>query len=436
MKKLLFILFISIFFISSCESRFVEFPFDQDYKDWSGLESVIKNFDGELFGDRNITVDGYFAGFEKLGVFDDMLYCNDDGSIIWVDRNNGSLYRLRNTGQKEKICPDENCRNNIDGECSHLQIYNYIYCNGFLYFTYGGYDYVDVQVYKGFFKYETKQKIISKGVFVYRYDIDKYKYEKLMGFQGVEECELVLNGRYLYAQTYTWESSRVTNPPTEYKADFAITRIDLYQENAVVVYSDMMNPDDFDKIGDAKDFKFISDKIIMPVNGSINICNIDMRNIITLIELEEETIRNLYIYGDDIYFMSDKGLSRVNMDVYNRYDFTEQQKSDEKIVLLDSNKREILNANIGNFCIDEDFLYYTLFEEKVVGGIINANGLYDDLIEKHSFNTLYRIKLDYSRDIIRGIFILAARLRLIRRNLAKILIIGTGKCAKVIYTGL
>ncbi|MCL1858494.1 MAG: hypothetical protein FWF92_04600 [Oscillospiraceae bacterium] len=407
MKKILILLILAILFLNSCDSKFVEFPFDEDFKDWSGLEPVIKNFDGELFGDKNITVDGYFAGCEKLGVFGDMLHCNDDGATIWFDKNNGSLYRLKYNGQKEKICPDEECRNNINGECNHMQIFNYIYNNGFLYFTYRGYDAVEVEVYKGFFQYETRAKIISKGVFIYRYDIDKYEYEKLIEFQGIENCDLVLNGRYLYAQTYTWESSSVIKDYV-YKADFNITRIDLFQENAVVVYSDLMNREDFDKICDPKDFKFIGDKIIMPVNndvskkGSINICNVDMQHIITLIEFENEYIRDLYLYGDDIYFISDKGLSRVNMDIYNRYNFTNQQE-DEKIVLLDSKKREILKTDINSFCIDGDFLYYTLFEFDLVDGIAFADEREDPFVwTKLPLNTLYRINLDYSRDIYFG----------------------------------
>ena len=405
MKKILLILFIAVLFLSSCDSRFVEFPFDEDFEDWSGLEPIISDFNGELFGDKNITVDGYFTGCEKLGIFGDMLHCNDDGSVIWFDRNNGSLYRLNYKEQKEKICPKEDCRNNIDGECNHMQIFNYIYCNGLLYFTYSGYDTVDIEVYKGFFQYETRQKIVSQGVFIYRYDIDKYKYEKLIEFQGITECEFALNGRYIYAQTYTWETSSVQNDPitknpVRYKADFTITRIDLYQQNAVVVYSDLMNPDDFDKICDAKDFRFISDKIIMPVNedvsktGSINICNVDMQNIITLIEFENETIRDLYLYENDIYFISDKitgdgenykietRFCRVSIDMYEKYlkntiTNKKPQNDEEKFVLLDSKKREILNTNISSFCIDEDFLYYRL------------NG----------DSNLYRIKLDYSREL-------------------------------------
>jgi len=375
MKRILFIfiLITAIFILCSCESNFVEYPYDQKFDDGTGLEPVIKGFTGELFGDRNITVDGLFSGSEKLDIVSNMIYCNDDGSIIWWDGENGSLYRLNNKNEKSKICSDEDCRNNIDGPCTHFAMFDCLYANGWLYYTYGGYDSVDVEVNTFYNKYETRQKIISEGAFIYRYNIDAHELEKLIEFQGVKQCELALNGRYLYAQTYTWAYSAVTED--YYKADFGITRIDLYQENAVVVYSDIMNRDDFDKICDPAGFMFTGDKIIMPVNGMINICNAEMQNIKTLIEFEKEYIRDLYFYGDDLYFITNKGLCRVSMEIYSKYNFADGQ--DDKTVLLNANKREILNKDIKDFCIDGDFLYYTL----------NGN------------TKLYRIKLDYSREL-------------------------------------
>jgi len=294
------------------------------------------------------------------------------------DKNNDSIYKLNYKGQKEKICADEKCRNNIDKPCDHLPIFGYLYSDGYLYFTYGGYDTTDVEVKVWYNEYETRQKTISAGVFIYRYDIDTYQVEKLIEFQGITNCELALNGRYLYAMTYTWEMSAVTN--SSYKADFAITRIDLFQENAVIVYSDLMNRDDFDKISEhISEFRFINDKIIMPVYNSITICNLDLYNIKTLIEFSgNENVRDLYLYETDIYFLSDKGLSRVSIERYNQYlkEFA-VIRQDDKTALLDSDKREILNANINNFCIDEEFLYYTVNGE----------------------NNLYRIKLDYSHEL-------------------------------------
>ena len=310
MKKLFSVLLIAVLFLCSCDSRFVEFPFDENFKDWSGLSPIITDFDGELFGDKNITADGLYTGCEKI--LGDILHCNDDGLTIWFDKYNGSLYKLNYNGQKEKICPHEECRNDIDGFCNHMQIYNYLYSDGFLYFSYGGYDTVDVEVNYWYNKTENVEKIVSEGVFIYRYDIEKYEYEKLMEFQGVTECEFALNGRYLYAQTYTWEYKRdqVSGKLVkEFKADFSITRIDLFQENAVVVYSDLMNREDFKKICAPINFKFIADKIAMPVNGikaQINICNMDMMHIITLIEFENEIIGDLYLYENDIYFISGK----------------------------------------------------------------------------------------------------------------------------------
>jgi len=391
MKKLYLIFIIAMLLLSACNQGFTEYPFKQNFEDWSGLEPIIKNIDGELFGDMNITADGRFTGSERVGIFGDMLYCNDNGSTIWFDPNNDNLYRLSN-GQKTKMCQNEKCRSDIDGECTHMPIYNYLYSDGFLYFTYGGYDYIPVE-YEG----EIYGKKTSQGVFVYRYNVDTYEIEKLMEFQGIECCEMVLNGRYLYAMTYTWEMSDANNPPRLYKADYSITRIDLYHQNAVVVYSDLSNRDDFDKISEyPNQFKFTDDKIVMPVNNqslnlsSISMSSIDMNYIITLIEFEHENIRNIYLYDNDIYFMSEQRvgygentvyenrLCRVNIEMYGKYlsDYIVSHPNNDDIILLDSNKREILHRNIGNFCIDGEYLYYTFTGDTI----------------------LYRINLDYSRE--------------------------------------
>ena len=244
MKKLLFILIISVLILCSCESKFVEFPYDLDFDDGTGLEPLIKGFDGELFGDRNITVDGLYTGFEKLDFSTNMMYCNDDNSIIWWERENNSLYRLNINDQKEKICDD-------------FMMFNCLYTNGWLYYTYGGYDTVDVEVNYFYDEYKTKQKVVSEGAFIFRYNIDTHEREKLMEFQGASQCELALNGRYLYAQTYNWEY-----------ADFAVTRMDLYQENAVVVYSDLMKRDDFGIIGPLSEFRFNKDIIFTAGSNS------------------------------------------------------------------------------------------------------------------------------------------------------------------------
>jgi hypothetical protein len=318
------------------------------------LEPAIKDFTGDLFADRNVTADGLFTGCEKLGGFGDVIHCYDNNLILWFDKTNGGLYRLNYSGEKIKICPDENCRNNIDGECNHISFYNCVYSDGYIFFTYGGYDTEEVEVNYWYDEWETRKNIISKGLFIYRYDIETYGLEKLIEFQGVTECELALNGRYLYAETYGWEYKKDgENLIKDYKADFTITRIDLLYNSAIIVYSDMSNRDDRDKISGAKNFVFSGEKIIMPVNsikGGINICNIDMLNIAALIEFENEAVGDLYLYGDDIYFITmkwsgegentilEKNLCRVNIEAYNRYvkESASQTPSDEKIVLLNS----------------------------------------------------------------------------------------------------
>ena len=391
MKKLFLILLAAILLLTSCEKDLVQYPYNKEnYKDWSGLKPIIPNFNGDMFSDMNITAGGRFTGSKRLGVFGDMLHCGDNGLTIWYDYNNGNLYKLNSEMQKSKICQLEECRNDIEKQCFHMPIANYVYSDGFLYFTYGGQGYAEVE-YQG----EMYLQTVSKGVCIYRYNIDTYEVEKLIEFQGVDCCGVALNGKYLYAISYTWEFHEDTK--SMYKTDYAITRIDLNRENAVIVYSYVTDRTDFDKISDDPyQFRFINDRIVMPVNdyslnkSSINISNAEMNYIVTLIEFEYENIRNVYLYDNNIYFMAEKWigkgedavfenrLCRVSIEMYDKYlmDFVlNPQKG--KTALLDSNKREILRTNVKNFCIDGDFLYYTVNGE----------------------STIYRIILDYSREL-------------------------------------
>lgn len=382
LRKLLFIL-IFMFVFCSCKSDFVIYPFKEDFDDWSELEAVIKNFDGEMFADKNITADGYYTGCRKVA--ENMVRCSD-GTEIWFDGTLKNYYRTTGGGKKEKICPESECRSDIEKECMHMPFFKFIYSNGIIYFTYGGYDTVGVE-YNG----EMVQKINSKGVFIYRYDPDINEYDKLIGFQGVSECSLVLNGRYLFAQTFNWETSMVTGEP--YKADFSITRIDLHLENAVVLYSDVVNRDVYDKLCDVENFLFQDEKIFMPVNDSaksrstVNICSIDMQNIRTLIELDYGILGNLYLYENYLYFIYNGRLCRVDIGDYEKYIKDEiverdpDQAIDEEKAVFGTEKLEIIDEMITSFCIDGDYLYYTLPED----------------IGTHK--NLYRIKLDYSSEL-------------------------------------
>ena len=169
-------------------------------------------------------------------------------------------------------------------------------------------------------------------------------------------------------------------PIPDNRVDFTVTRIDLEVMSAVVVYSDLTNPDDFDKIGETADWQFSGNKIIMPKlneekfwdtetepanwrvlkrSAAVNICTLDMRNYDTMAEIDNERIwlNILYLYDGDIYCATgEKGLSRID---------------------TETGKREFINGGILYFCIDGDFLYYT----------------------NPSNGALYRVLLDYTRVI-------------------------------------
>ena len=370
-KKSLFvllILLIAMLILSSCDNgnTLNNYEPDENFAEWLELEPVINGFYGELFDDNNVTADGNYKGFERLSNLKPIIYCNDNNSIIWRDYEKEAVYRLLVFGQKEKICPNEDCRNNIDDKCGHVPIYELIYSEGFLYFT-------------------INESVSGKWlVYVYRYNLDTHEYEKLIEFQEMSDSNLALNGRYLYIQTYNWYSDARSGSKFQfnYKVDLIVTRIDLFTETAAVIYTALR--DENTLINDTaseelKNWRFIDNKIIMPANyddrvydpdldglrtvrtgSTISAGIIDMRNIETLIDMENEKILfdsggDLKLYDGEIYFTTDEtGLSRVD---------------------IKTGKREILNRNILNFSIDNDFLYYTV------------NG------------AIYRIKLDYTREL-------------------------------------
>ena len=324
------------------------------------LEAVITKFDGELFGDANITA-GY-TGFERLNVLGvtGIIHCNDNDTIIWRDYNKEAIYRLTHKGEKEKICPLEQCRNALEVECGHMPNSELAYSDGVLYFARGG-------TYR------------ENNICVFEYDIDKHEYRKLINFQGVQLGVFALNGRYLYVETYNDEPPITGFRIPDNRVDFSITRIDLFTETAVVVYADLKNPDNLDKIGELINWRFIDNKIIMPkidkeqifnnetrgwitlkTTSMINITTVDMRSFETLLEMESENILfgfggDAKLYDGEIYFSTlESGLSRVN---------------------IETGKREIIHENIESFSIEDNFLYYSID------------------------NTLYRIKLDYTREL-------------------------------------
>jgi hypothetical protein len=296
-----------------------------------------------------------------------MIYCNDNNSIIWRDYGKEAVYRLFVFGQKEKICPKQDCRNNIDDKCGHVPIYELIYSEGVLYFA-------------------INESISGKWlVYVYRYNLDTHEYEKLIEFQDMSDCNIALNGRYLYIQTYNWYSDARSGSKFQfnYKVDLIVTRIDLFTETAAVIYTSLRDENTLinnTASEELKNWRFIDNKIIMPANyddrvydpnldglrtvrtgSTISTGIIDMRNIETLIDMENEKIMfafggDLELYNGEIYFStSESGLSRID---------------------IKTGKREIIHKNIRSFSIDGNFLYYML------------DGV------------LYRLQLDYTREFV------------------------------------
>jgi len=229
----------------------------------------------------------------------------------------------------------------------------------------------------------------------------------------VSQIEIALNGRYLYVQTYNYIYTHYNEVVGI--EDLSVVRIDLFHENAVVVYSDLKNPVDKDKIAFANDFYFIGDKIVMPISDFysyktvFNICNVDMQNIRVLFETEPGNIANgdnIYLYDEDIYYLETVYRETT---VGTHAEYTRLCR-----INIETGIKEILLDGVADFCIDGDLLYYQMsaepyaafnynkrFIEEDITGQNSANHLTGEIVPymMTSENTFYRIKLDYSRKL-------------------------------------
>ena len=378
MKKIfIFILFIVIIILSSCSNKKNETNYDyinnpppdaenmEEY--YRNLKPVISGYNGEKFiigGD--VTIDGFYKGYERLG--QDIIHCNDENSVIWNDRSMGILKKLNAWNKIEKLCIFKECRDNLDIACRHVSYSTpFYYSNGIIYTWAYCLD-------EDFF--------ITNKTCIYSYDIYSNSIDKLIEFENSYPYDIEIFGRYIYV----WLAD------VEVGSDWQIIRIDIEQENAVVIYSSDENVNIVSGI--RHKLYLTGDRFLSPVGNNISRVDLDFQSSSVLLEIDI----NLQIIEDFVCIYND--------DIYYLCNFTGDDWNDRKLYKYNTkmDAPELLAEGIHEIYISGDFLYYTLYEpyeayqynavdydkdnDEYLSGNIVPETLYNG-------NAIYRIKLDY-----------------------------------------
>jgi len=217
---------------------------------------------------------------------------------------------------------------------------------------------------------------------ILRYDIDLGVIENLIEFENEYIIKVYIYGRYVYVH--------LVDSIVQY--DYRVVRIDLEEENAVVVYSDYK--DAFNKNKLSFDLYFTNGRILSPVGNNIYRCDLDLQRFNVFLEFESGAgvlPNSLCMYKNDIFFLCGSAEQNGN----NRTLYKYNSKMDEP---------ELLFAGIYDICINGDFLYYSLCEPyeayryNVVEYDENGDEFLTGSIVPETFyngNEIYRIKLDY-----------------------------------------
>ena len=379
MKKIfIFILFIVILLLSSCSNKGNKTNYEyinnpptdpenmEEY--YRNLKPIINEYTGEKFvigGD--ITIGGYYKGYERLG--QDIIYCNDENSVIWNDRSMGMLKKTNASNKTEKLCIFRECRDNLDIACRHVSYSTpFYYSNGIIYSWAYCLD-------EDFF-------IINKTC-IYSYDIYSNSIDKLIEFENSYPYNIEIFGRYIYV----WLAD------VEVGSDWQIIRIDIEQENAVVIYSSDENVNIVSGI--RHKLYLTGDRFLSPVGNNISRVDLDFQSSSVLLEMDINlTIIPYFLcmYNDDIYYLCND--AAVN-DWNNKKLYKYNPKMD---------KPELLADDIYDINISGDFLYYTLYEpyEAYRYNAVAYDEDYDEYLSGnivpetlYNGNAIYRIKLDY-----------------------------------------
>jgi outer membrane protein assembly factor BamB len=336
------------------------------------MRPVIKNYKGDIYD-----ATGDYTGCEYL-LARNLIYCNDNDSVIYFDSEKDAVIRLNSNGKAERLCIYEDCRNNPDELCGHM--INFVsdgcYSDGVLYGA-QSYPYVD-----------KKGRELLKS-YVLRYDIDKNTMDKLIEFEMGDESAYIHNmficNGYLYAiysaKTEVLRLGEIVEEITQ----LTVARINLEKENACIVYADNINAGDREKI---ENLMYNKNMLLSMEDGNIYNCNADFTKFTELSSFGYGNVRHFDSYDGDLYYAAS--------DRFYGYIHNGDKKAYMTAMLFgDMNTFKKDGKYILDFCIDGDFLYYTLREIYNIvrdGGAIVSYDIYDD-------NIIYRAKLDNELEI-------------------------------------
>ena len=334
---------------------------------------MIKKYSGDVYDSSFNTIIEESLGCEILAG-GNLIYCNDDGSVIYFDSEKNSIMRLDNEDRSERLCIYEECRNNLNERCGHMP--NFIsggcYSDGVLY---------GVRQYWS--TYKESMKILKS--YVIRYDIYSNKMDKLIEFEMGDDDVFIRRMEIDGSNLYVWYSAgydeylKKEAESLSEMLDLTVARIDLANKSAYIIYSE--NARDKEQAMKLTCFhggyiygSFPTETItvpphMMPVSGTIYKCDSDMKSFNTVVDLGYITVK------DEAGFIKEySSISARKIDIYNEYIYYIVDMCNEFCRYnMKMKKIESLTTGVQNFYINGDFLYYTM--------------MYGD-------NSIYRVKLD------------------------------------------
>lgn len=422
MKRLLICLISTLFILSALNScakdnedsaaEWFDVPIsDADF--YEAAKPLIKKIDTERFSGSNVADDGYYSGYTSLSDNENVIYCEDDGSVIvfFDSSSERGIMRVKKDGAAERLCVVEECRNNPDGRCGHMN-YSYgsrCYSNGILYFG------ISNTVYS-----QNREGYFVLSSYVLAYDIQTHKVQKLANVDFKDENDdgcafeymigdivdghprfgrinerygyININGGYLYLTLY----SRYLFTK--------VVRIDLHDNTAAILIDDVIS---FEKLGYGK-LNFYEDNIfsspkgeiylwdmdlqeykhISSSKGGIYVWDMDMASCERLFEYDDSDVIIKQIYDDMIYFLKYPKDAEPGSAPYElfRYD-------------LRTNKAPVLlHDNISDVYIYDDKLYYRLYN----GNEIFAAPIVDDDKKYITWDGSYSVYLPENGDALAG----------------------------------
>ncbi|MCL1859431.1 MAG: DUF5050 domain-containing protein [Oscillospiraceae bacterium] len=343
-------------------------PDPEDFENYleycDAMNPAIKKYGGDTYS--NYDNDNFIPDYTGCEILAgrNIIYCNDDDSVIYYDKIKDSVIRLTDGGKTERLCIYEYCRNNPDEYCGHMP--NFVadgcYSDGVLY---------GVRQYWS--TYKNTMKILKS--YIIRYDIVSNELDKLIEFEMGDDDVFIRNMMVYGENLYAWVSAGYDEylqkeaESASDMMDLSVVKIDLRGGNGRIIYSEesrnkeqILNLTRFYEgyfYGSIPAETIVVTPTMVPVGGVIYKCDADMKSFNAVLDLGYIT-RIDAVTGLTVEYVS---INALELDIYNEYIYyidnmgnglcrynTKMQK-----------KEEGLCNNLSEFYIDGDMMYYTVF---------------------------------------------------------------------------